>query len=509
MAPVNRDDPERRRLLGLLRRHGWNATSFQAIEPEFCYWFDPEGACCARAAPDALYTRFHSRGHARSFRARTGVWKIATARSVDVRWLAVLLGVALTAFAVRLTYITAQVSQEGPDSVQYRALAQNLRAHHAFSLDLGPPFGPTIRRAPLYPLFLALVAGSGDGISGERARVWQAVLDSLVAAMICLILYGLVRMRWAVAAGMVYALHPAAMLYASSILSESLFTFLATLAVTVLLFGIRRDGLAWIFAAGLLMGLAALARPVAAPFFLIVAAAIWWSRMSIRRPVAMAVVFSAATLAVLTPWIVRSSAAAGRFVLVSATGPVNFALATAPAPWNLNDQSSIWQTEHYWRENPCGRALRDARTPPESARADQTCLQVALQDLRKNPRYYIRNRISQLVHLPLTSFDVATGNSSSFHTALQQRAWAVLGMKLGLFTVFSLVPLLAGMVGLFVGKRSMEKTLCGALWVFTILIHLPGYVEYRYFFPAVPMLLITGAFAFDWLERTFTPEPNP
>jgi 4-amino-4-deoxy-L-arabinose transferase-like glycosyltransferase len=308
---------------------------------------------------------------------------------------------------------------------------------------------------------------------------------------------------------MVYAFHPAAMLYASSILSESLFTFLVTLAVTILLFGIRRDTLSWIFAAGLVMGLAALARPVAAPFFLIVAAAIWWSRKSIRRPVAMAVVFSAATLTVMTPWIVRSSVAAGRFVLVNATGPVNFALATVPEPWSLNDQSSIWQSKHYWRENPCGRALREAHTPPEAARADQICLHVALTDLSNNPRYYIRNRISQLVHFPLTSFDVATGNSTSFHAALQQRAWTVLGMKLGLFAAFSLVPLLAGMVGLFVGRRAMEKTLCGALWVFTILIHLPGYVEYRYFFPAVPMLLITAAFAFDGLERTLRPEPYP
>jgi lysylphosphatidylglycerol synthetase-like protein (DUF2156 family) len=37
------EEPQRLRLLALLRRHGWNATSFQAIEPEFSYWFDPEG----------------------------------------------------------------------------------------------------------------------------------------------------------------------------------------------------------------------------------------------------------------------------------------------------------------------------------------------------------------------------------------------------------------------------------------------------------------------------------
>jgi hypothetical protein len=74
-------------------------------------------------------------------------------------------------------------------------------------------------------------------------------------------------------------------------------------------------------------------------------------------------------------------------------------------------------------------------------------------------------------------------------------------MKVGLFVLFSLVPLLAGTIGLFAGRRAIEKTLCGALWVFTLVIQLPGYVEYRYFFPAVPMLLVTAAYAFDWLER--------
>jgi phosphatidylglycerol lysyltransferase len=33
----------RARVVALLRRHGWNATSFQVIEPEFRYWFDDGG----------------------------------------------------------------------------------------------------------------------------------------------------------------------------------------------------------------------------------------------------------------------------------------------------------------------------------------------------------------------------------------------------------------------------------------------------------------------------------
>lgn len=38
---------ERSRVLELLRRHGWNATSFQSLEPEFCYWFDGDEAAVA------------------------------------------------------------------------------------------------------------------------------------------------------------------------------------------------------------------------------------------------------------------------------------------------------------------------------------------------------------------------------------------------------------------------------------------------------------------------------
>jgi phosphatidylglycerol lysyltransferase len=60
----------RERALALLKRHGWNATSFQILEPGFRYWFDGDDACVAYvdtgrawvaagapvAPPDALAT---------------------------------------------------------------------------------------------------------------------------------------------------------------------------------------------------------------------------------------------------------------------------------------------------------------------------------------------------------------------------------------------------------------------------------------------------------------------
>ena len=44
-AEPDGDRGERQRVLALLKRHGWNATSFQILEPGFRYWFDGDDAC--------------------------------------------------------------------------------------------------------------------------------------------------------------------------------------------------------------------------------------------------------------------------------------------------------------------------------------------------------------------------------------------------------------------------------------------------------------------------------
>lgn len=45
MTAASPEPDPRGRVLALLKRHGWNATSFQILEPGFRYWFDGEDAC--------------------------------------------------------------------------------------------------------------------------------------------------------------------------------------------------------------------------------------------------------------------------------------------------------------------------------------------------------------------------------------------------------------------------------------------------------------------------------
>jgi len=67
-APDGGTHADRLRVLALLKRHGWNSTSFQILEPGFRYWFDGDDACVgyvdtgrswvAAGAPVAAFERF-------------------------------------------------------------------------------------------------------------------------------------------------------------------------------------------------------------------------------------------------------------------------------------------------------------------------------------------------------------------------------------------------------------------------------------------------------------------
>jgi len=100
-------DAERRRVLAVLRRHGWNATSFQVLEPGFRYWFADEDACVAyvdtgRAwvaagapltAPERLgevAERFHR--HAESAGRRLAFFGVEERMVESLPWPALLIG---------------------------------------------------------------------------------------------------------------------------------------------------------------------------------------------------------------------------------------------------------------------------------------------------------------------------------------------------------------------------------------------------------------------------------
>jgi 4-amino-4-deoxy-L-arabinose transferase-like glycosyltransferase len=145
------------------------------------------------------------------------------------------------------------------DSRHYDNLAQRLLAGTGYR-DLTDEPSEILRPAG-YPVFLAAIFGAFG-----RNYAHAAVFQLLLGALICYLVYSTVSMfapqRAALIAALIYALDPASLLWATSLLSETLFAFFIVLTVFCLARWSKTDRSAWIMAAGLSAGLATLVRPI-------------------------------------------------------------------------------------------------------------------------------------------------------------------------------------------------------------------------------------------------------
>lgn len=388
---------------------------------------------------------------------------------------------ALLVFAVALAAHGIYAAARGPavqaDGIEYRTLARNLREHHVFSLDLAQ--GPTIRRAPGFPILIALTG------SVTATIVIQVVMSALVALIVFRLAAELTSPTIGLGAGLLYAVHPSSLFWTRMLHSEPSFTFWAMAG----LFAVTRGRRGGMILGGLSLGLAALTRPVGAPLLLVITAALIVSKRKHARWVPIM------GLLVITPWIIRSSLLAHRFVLLSATSTVNFYIGTQTGQPIYSDE---W-FHRFLRDDPCGHGFQTATNPVESVTADDVCTRGARAGIARNPAGYLLGRGPALVRLLTSSFDLTLDNQRSTGELRARGRWGLIGLKVFLFVGFCVVPLLLALVGIW--SRHPTAILLVVYWLYTIAVHLPGYTEFRYFAPAAPALYVTAALGLRRLIR--------
>jgi 4-amino-4-deoxy-L-arabinose transferase-like glycosyltransferase len=397
----------------------------------------------------------------------------------------------LILFALALAVRIAFLWWRGPllffDTADYLQLAENLRSHHVFSLSPTEPFVPTIYRPPLYPAVIALLGGPAER---ELIAVIQAILDACVCVCVFRLARTFASARTSLLAAVAYALHPGAIVASASLLTESLFGFLSVVGVLLLVNGLRGDRLPMSLLAGVSLGLAALSRSIGAAVPLIFVLAILKWRWT-PRPRAHAALMLLAALGVMTPWIVRSSALARSFVLIQAPGvAMNFYLPTRTDLDQSNAQS-VWTS--FFTSDTCGQALLRATTAVEISEVNRHCMREALDNIRRAPLRYVLSRLQSFPHLVLTSFDSFTGINQSFGASLRNRAYGRFALKLVLLLLFSACPFILALAGLRGAPVHAAAGLAAAVWIFTFLIHIPMWIESRFWQPAVPFLMVNAA----------------
>jgi len=238
------------------------------------------------------------------------------------RWLP-FIGLFALAFAVRLA-VSASLSHLGLwQDPQFDAHENLAWAQALASGDFTWPSPPT--HGPAYPFFLALLLKALN--STDAARIAQAALASATCVLVARAGEVLFERKAGIAAGLLLAISGPAALVDVSFWEEGFVGFL--LSGSLLLLATRKTP-AGAALAGLLLGAACAARPTALLFVLAALAAVLllegWPR---RGPSAAALLIGVAV--VLTPAVVASSRASGRFVFVRAYGAVNLWLGNDPA----------------------------------------------------------------------------------------------------------------------------------------------------------------------------------
>ena len=245
-------------------------------------------------------------------------------------WFAV---IAATGLVVRLVYLLQSRSHDP----LFFAPQMDALYHHRWALAVaaGRSFiDDAFFRAPLYPYFLgALYRLLGpDPLS---ARLVQAVVGSASCGLVYLLARRLVAAwpggrraaDWVPrTSGLALAGYPLAVYFVGELLIPTLLVFLVLLGLILVLRSRERDAQWWL--PGLVLGLAALARPNVLAF---TAAVAGWLALRYRRRCARPLVeFLGAVAVVIAPVTVRNLAVSGRFVPIAWQGGTNFYIGNNP-----------------------------------------------------------------------------------------------------------------------------------------------------------------------------------
>ncbi|HJX39415.1 MAG TPA: glycosyltransferase family 39 protein [Anaerolineae bacterium] len=366
------------------------------------------------------------------------------------------------------------------DMFQYDALAESIRLGQGFTWYGGIP---TAARAPLYPLFLAVVY-SLFGHSFTAARVAQALVASLLPAVVYVLGRRMFSGRVGVAAAWAVAVYPMFLLYPLGLATENLFFLLVPLTVLCLVMAVDNSRPSYFLLSGLLLALTILTRSVIAVFVVFILPWLWCygtpGRVAIKRWVLILLPVVALTL----PWSIRNSLLYGRLAFVESSLGFNVYLGYHPqgtgtfdSPIAVDFLERIGAFEHPNLET-------------EKA-ADELGLEEGLRFIREDPGRAAWLLLSKLSHfLRLDKRVLVYFYSNNFLGELSPWALAAIFLVLCLPWV---VVLLLSVPGMVLSRLTKETMLIYLLFAYLVGVHVLTMAEPRFHLVMVPFLGIFAA----------------
>ena len=415
-----------------------------------------------------------------------------------------LVGLGIFAVAVASGVYWGTDVVQGGDAPEYRRLAENILEGHGFSLSVGSPYEPTARRAPGYPLFLALVYtvfGRSD-----TAVLWaQSMLWGFGCLLLARLVASIFDMRAGVLAAFIVAVHPVLARTAGEVLTESLYTVCMISLMFVFHRSLRTSSVLLLGFAGVLFGAATLIRPLTGAFLLFLWGGVWIWRQHLRSPVRSWLIMTAVGFLTLLPWTIRNSMVFGHFIPIQGVGAgVNVWLASLPysdqpiVSWDEWDKALPRLQEKYPEMRVAamvGRGDRPEHQTVLQLHGERILMRAAIARILGDPLGYLRSRARSYPHLWLYSGGSSSLAEVSFGDAWRRGDLVRLTAKVLFLAVFSLLPIGLAVYSLILEGLRREHYVLWAVPLLIAVVHVPLWIEYRYSIPAQPFLwgLASGA----------------
>ncbi len=357
------------------------------------------------------------------------------------------------------------------DSLNYLQTAQNMLAEGIYSTQISQPPHPDNFRTPFYPAFLVPFVYLKTSL--YLPALAGAILMSLAAVFVFIFGKKIFDRKTAAAGALLFALEPVGAIISSQLMAEAMFMLFFVPAVFKLGFYVRSGRRRELLLGALFMALAALTRPVAIWFFVLIPIVILLAglnRENLKNFLLAFLIF----LGVLSPWLFYSFFTLGTWGLYSQS---DMALYTYHAKlfseW-LGEPEALRSVNYEAMEKNF-----DARVIPEMKKA-------ALELITSRPFEYARFHLAKTYRLfsdsgfvnvlnglpyPQFHYDSAQGGflESGDFVALREKPPLIILLLADLAIV--LISVLAFLNPFFVRKFSGENYKPKLFFVFVIIIY--------------------------------------
>ncbi|MBA7509988.1 hypothetical protein ES705_01962 [subsurface metagenome] len=355
--------------------------------------------------------------------------------------------------------------------MQYDTIGWNLASGDGFSLEPGVP---TPVRAPVYPFFLSFIYFI-FGHSYLAVRLAQTI----VSALTCLVIYWLGKEIFDEGVGrvasLILALYPILIGYTGLLLTETLFTFLLSLAVLFLVRAVKNRSSKSYAISGMFLGITALCRATVIffPLFLFVGL---WAVYRVRvRAIVHFSIFLLMMVVVIAPWTVRNYFRFHTFLPVATGGGLTLWAGTY-VPWDGKYQGAGTEP------------LKSMAMKYSAIELDKRLFREGLKNIKEHPIRYLIMSIRKFPEFWVISSDVFGIYKTSFWY-IRERRYFPLFVKFCLLFLHSFLVILA-----IIGFSSIRQQWKSYIIPLLLICYFTGHIFLvtiaRYHLPALPYVFI-------------------